>query len=234
MGLRIFHPVNSGLYFKGSTAVLVDGVFDGREKGFSQMPEAFRRAVFEGNGSHINGMLFTHSHGDHFCQEQLRKAEKLFPHMTIYGPDLAVKNVKPFLKASGLTEFYIDCCRVWAVDTIHDGVGYQDVPHCSYFLNMDDQTIFIAGDGSNLGKLKSRYGGLLPEHVDVVFVNLYQALALNVHQFIRDFTASKIYLYHLPFRQDDCYQFWMQAGQAVRSFPTDLPPLRILTHMNWH
>ena len=234
MGLRIFHPVNSGLYIKGSSSVLVDGIFGGRGNGFSQMPEAFRRAVFGGNGSHIDGMLFTHSHEDHFCQEQLKKAEQLFPHMTVYGPELTAKNVEPFLTAPGLTEFDIDSCRVWAADTIHDGDRYRDVPHCSYFLEMDGQTVFIAGDGSNLGELKKRYGRLLPNHVDVVFVNLYQAFAQNVHQFIRDFTASRIYLYHLPFRQDDCYQFWMQAGQAVRSFPSDLPPLKILTHMNWH
>ena len=179
-------------------------------------------------------MLFTHSDEDHFCQEQLKKAEQLFPHMTVYGPELTVKNVEPFLTAPGLTEFDIGGCRVWAADTIHDGDRYRDVPHCSYFLEMDGQTVFIAGDGSDLGELKKRYARLLPKHVDVVFVNLYQAFAQNVHQFIRDFTASRIYLYHLPFRQDDCYQFWMQAGQAVRSFPSDLPPLKILTHMNWH
>lgn len=101
-------------------------------------------------------------------------------------------------------------------------------------LNLDK-----AGIRSEKGKILTddhlmTNGRLLPKHVDVVFVNLYQAFAQNVHQFIRDFTASRIYLYHLPFRQDDCYQFWMQAGQAVRSFPSDLPPLKILTHMNWH
>ena len=234
MELRFFHPVNSGLYIKGSSSVLVDGLFGGMGKGFSQMPEAFSRAIFGGNGSHIHGMLFTHSHEDHFCQKQLKKAERLFPHMTVYGPELTVKNAEPFLMAPGLTEFDIDCCRVLAVNTTHDGDRYRDVPHCSYFLEMDGQAVFIAGDGSGLGELKNRYTRLLPEHVDVVFVNLYQAFARNVHQFIRDFTASRIYLYHLPFRQDDCYQFWMQAGQAVKRFPPDLPPLKILTHMKWH
>lgn len=234
MELKVFHPVNSGLYVRGSSSVLVDGVFGGEGKGFSPMPEAFSRAVFGGNGSHMDGMLFTHSHGDHFCPERLERAERLFPRMAVYGPEIGERNVNVVEKAPGLREFDVKSCQVWAVRTLHDGEQYREVPHCSYFLRMDGRTMFAAGDARDLGELRGRYGRQLPAHVDMAFVNLYQAFAPDTHRFMRDFTVSRIYLYHLPFQADDCYRFWMQAGQAVRNFPADLPPLRILTHMNWH
>lgn len=105
--------------------------------------------------------------------------------MMVYGPELTVKNVEPFLTAPGLTEFDIGGCRVWAADTIHDGDRYRDVPHCSYFLEMDGQTVFIAGDGSDLGELKKRYVimQVLPTHETVIH---------SVEEAIRYGNAGKI------------------------------------------
>lgn len=233
MGLKVFHSVNCGLYFYGSTGLLVDGIFEGNGRGVSPMPEEIWSLFLEAGCGCLEGVIFTHLHEDHFSRFYLEQVQKRVPGLRVYGPGLTDGNISVQKESPGIKKFRMGDAWIWAVDTCHDGKDYGEVAHCSYFIQMDRYTVFVSGDACGLDELCPSAGQELPDKVDMAFVNIYQALSQDTYRFLRQMKVEQVYLYHLPFQRDDSCNLWRIASQAMRKFPGDLPPLRILKHMNW-
>ena len=69
MRTYFYDMTNSGLYlYCQGTGLLIDGLYGrGPYQCFSPFPEQLHRQMIEGTGlfAHLNGLLFTHAHGDH-------------------------------------------------------------------------------------------------------------------------------------------------------------------------
>lgn len=236
MNTCIFHSVNSGLYFwDGMAGLLADGIHDGPEQGFSPMPAFLVGQLNRHRGlfAHTDGVLFTHQHPDHFQRSGLHRLMSAQEDLRIYGPGLpenraSVRPIRP-----GLCRVQMAGAYILAKDTLHDGRQYRNVAHQSYLICMGGETFFLAGDAvlsEEDGRIFSDfYGGA----VDAAFLNLYQLSSPEGQAFLRLLKPRRIFLEHLPFREDDRYHYRSLARQVAKLLPDDLPTAEILSHMSW-
>ncbi len=236
MDIRIFHSVNSGLYFwDGIAGLLVDGIHSGKEKGFSSMPEflagqlAKRKGLFE----HTDGVLFTHQHPDHFQRRGLKYLLDKPKCPCVYGPALPETHALIRFIRSDMCRVQMSGAYILAKDTVHDGQKFHDDPHQSFLIRMGGETFFIAGDAALTAKDAADFAGFYGGDVDAGFFNLYQLASPCGQDFLRILRPKRVFLIHLPFKEDDCFHYCSLARQVARNFPTDLPKVEILAHMSW-
>lgn len=236
MNTRIFHSVNSGLYFwDGMAGLLVDGIHTGQEKGFSPMPAflAGQLARHTGLFAHVDGVLFTHQHPDHFQRQGLHRLLDGPEPPCVYAPGLpenraSIRPIRP-----GMCRVQMAGAYILAKDTVHDGGKFRDTPHQSYLIRMGGETFFIAGDAALTAEDAAAFSGFYGGEVDGAFLNLYQLSSPRGQDFLRILRPKRLFLEHLPFKEDDRFHYRTLARQAARSLPAGLPRAEILSHMSW-
>ena len=234
MKTEIFHTVNAGLYLWGAnTGILVDGLHRGKAEGFSTTPPQILRQMEVGKGifshSHLQGMLFTHLHPDHFNGAELSVAAHNIPGAAVYLPGL----VKTCPAALEHITFPVGNATVTAVPTTHDGALFEADPHCSFLIQLGEECVFIAGDGQPDEELARVVMTLCKAPITAVFMNVYQLASLKGRAFLRGVQPERIFLYHLPFPEDDTYSISALSEQLLRRFPKDLPLVEWPEHMAW-
>lgn len=235
MKTKIFHSANAGLYFwDGDMGLMVDGLYRGRAVGFSDLPPAMEQAAESGTGcfAHLDGLLFTHLHPDHFDGDLTRMVwERDRLPICAPGLDSPAGMLRPI--CSGASRLRIGHAYILSRTSIHDGPRFRDVPHRSYLLHTQGEDFFLAGDAvlgpADADFFRYYHGGA----VTAVFIGLYQAVSASGQAFLRRLAPQRVFLCHLPLPKDDRNHFWKLAQQAARSFPKDLPPLTILEQMAW-
>ena len=238
MELCIFHSVNSGLYlWDGMAGLMIDGIHDGREFGASPMPAFLVKQLELHSGlfAHTDGVLFTHMHGDHFQRQGLHRlmsgGTPCQP--ALYGPGLPESQARIRPIRSGLLRIQVAGAYILAKDTRHDGRRFSNTSHQSYFIRMGGETVFIAGDAALTEEDAASFDGFYGGGVDAGFFNVYQLLSPGGQAFIRRLRPKRVFLEHLPFPEDDKYNYWQLARQVERHFPVDLPQAEILPLMSW-
>lgn len=236
MKTNIFHTVNAGLYlWSGETGLLIDGLHAGRAQGFSPLPEGVGRALRTHCGlfAHLNALLFTHLHGDHYDRALLLEALRVEVPPLVYGPELSETSVEARPIRPGLWFFHAGQAHVLCLETVHDGEVFRGDPHRSLLVRVNGESIFIAGDAllrpDQAGVLGEYYG----EPVAAAFVNLYQLAGEEGLAFLRALAPRRIFLYHEPFPQDDQFCYSVMARQVLRRLPADLPQPERLAQMSW-
>lgn len=235
MKTKIFHSANAGLYFwDGTLGLLVDGLYRGYSVGFSDLPPSMEHAARSGTGcfAHLDGLLFTHLHPDHFDRELAQLVWRRGD-LPVCAPELDHPSglLRPICE--GTSRLRVKYSYLLARTSIHDGLLFREVPHRSYLLHIREENFFVAGDAilepTEAPFFRDYYGG----GVTAAFVNLYQAVSASGREFLRQLAPQRIFLYHLPLPKDDRNQFWRLAERIVRTFPKDLPPLVPLEQMDW-
>ena len=236
MSLHIFHSVNAGLYlWDGKNGLLIDGIHDGREDGFSPVPAALVKDLLTHTGlfAHLTGAVFTHWHLDHFHPQGLSALQQLPEPPIIYGPGWSTPNtpVRPIRR--GLNRARIGNIYILAQDTLHDGKPFYHHPHQSLLVRMGGKSLFVAGDALLKGVPASDLCVFHEQPVWAGFFNLYQVASPDGQAFIRALAPDRIFLYHLPFPEDDRYNYGDMARQVIKRLPADFPPIEQLSHMAW-
>lgn len=236
MNTYIFHSVNSGLYLtNGTNGLLADGIHGGPEQGFSSMPAFFEKQLAGHTGlfAHVDGVLFTHLHRDHFQKAGLSKLLQTTQPPRVYGPNLQETSATVQMLRDGICWINFPGIQVFGMDTIHDGTQYQADPHQSFLVCMGDESFFIAGDAALTSQDASMLSGFHTGEVTAGFFNLYQLASPQGQEFIRFLKPERIFLIHLPFKEDDYYHYRSLARQIAKNLPKDLPNAEILPHMSW-
>lgn len=236
MNTRIFHSVNSGLYFRnGQIGLWVDGIHNGRRLGFSDMPEALAGQLAEHTGlfAHVGGVLFTHRHADHFCKEGLDRLLSLPNPPDVYAPGLPESSITPRLIGAGVHRMAMAGVDILAKDTIHEGVMFRETIHQSYLIRMGDETFFLAGDAALTPEEAETILSCNRGSVNAAFVNFYQLVSQKGQEFLRIMKPQRIFLEHLPFEEDDRFHYHVQVKQLLRKLPADISHVEVLTHMAW-
>lgn len=236
MKLSIFHSVNAGLYiWDGTRGLLVDGIHDGREEGMSRIPEEFVRQIGQNTGifGHLDGAVFTHLHHDHYDERGVGALLDQRPELPVYGPGLQTHGalIRPI--RWGLRSVRIGGIYILAQDTLHDGEAFRNDPHQSFLIRMGGENIFVAGDAKLRPEEAGDFAGFYDAPVESAFCNLYQIASPEGQEFLRQLEPARVFLYHLPFQEDDRYHYHKLARQIVRNYPKDLPPVEQLRHMAW-
>lgn len=236
MKTSIFYIVNAGLYFYfDGTGILIDGVHDGWKKGFSPMPARAEQDLRHHTGifSDLRGALFTHLHDDHFSRKRLDYMMQFSGHLSVYGPELSCSNVRFSNSDAASCSFAIDKVQILAASNTHDGDPYRNEPHRSLFLTYAEDSFFIAGDAIlDPGELPRIYDHIHTP-VTAAFVNMFQAASPAGREYLRLLKPERVFLYHMPFPEDDEANYWRWARQLVRKWPSDLPKLEIPEPMAW-
>ncbi|MCI8537213.1 MAG: MBL fold metallo-hydrolase [Oscillospiraceae bacterium] len=236
MDTCIFHSVNSGLFFwQAGTGLLVDGIHDGREQGFSPMPDFLQRQLDARTGlfAHTSGVLFTHLHRDHFQREGLLHLMRSPVSPAVYGPELPEHRARIQPVSANTRRIWMGAGEILAQTTLHDGTVFRNDPHQSFLITLGRERFLTAGDGALTGRDAAEFLRAEGGPVDGAFVNLYQLASEDGQEFLRTLAPTRIFLIHLPFREDDAYHNRSLARQVARSLPPDLPPAEILPHMAW-
>lgn len=230
--MELFYTVNSGIYLRGGgTALLIDGIHRGEKVAFSPMPSALKDWLRDGAEpfTQLDGLLFTHSHPDHFDPDVF--LELTAPGLPAYGPELNRANSRTILP--GVTQVFIGNGAILALDTVHAGADFAQVPHCSYLIHTGDGWTFVAGDADLEPDLAHRLRSLCGFAPRTVLVNPCQLLEPCGHEFLRALRPEKVLLYHLPRYEEDRLGCYTLANNALKRYPTDLPPIFRLETMSW-
>ncbi|MFV0497624.1 MAG: MBL fold metallo-hydrolase [Candidatus Fimivivens sp.] len=236
MQTAIFHTVNSGLYFwDGKTGILVDGLHGGANIGFSDMPPEICKQLDEKSGffSHLDGILFTHFHPDHFDRKKLLSAIQSPTPPLVYGPSLPETTVASHRIFSDTWLFRVGDVHVLSTKTCHDGERFKNALHHSLLLRFGQESFFIAGDALLQESRADLLINFFNAPITAAFINVYQAFSKECFDFMRKLQPQRIFLYHLPFERDDTFDYFSLAQRALKRFPTDLPKLELLEQMQW-
>ena len=235
MKTRIFHTVNAGLYFESkNTRLLVDGLHSDAEEGFSALPPLLAEQLAAGTGLFfdLDGLVFTHLHGDHFDGDLVRAALAL-PHApALLGP---VPEGEGFsLPLRGLRREILGDFTLTFIPSTHDGERYVHIPHHSLLLEAGAERFFLAGDACLDPALLEQVLALSGEGpLTAAFVNPLQLLSDTGRDFLAGLGAERIHVIHIPFPEDDVFQFASSTRWAVKSASARLQGLDIPEHMQW-
>lgn len=236
MQTNIFHTVNAGLYlWNGTHGLLIDGVHDGYEEGFSLMPEFLYKNLQHHTGlfGHIDSVLFTHFHPDHFQPAGYRWLTEIPDPPAVYGPGLLRRCSQ--IRCIAPSVFYIEMpgYQIYAKDTLHECEKFRDVRHQSFLIQSESEKIFVAGDAVLTLEDALEFQKACPGKITAAFFNLYQLASEEGYQFIKQMQPERVFLYHLPFKEDDRFNYRKLARQIVKNTPPQVQKAEILTHMSW-
>jgi L-ascorbate metabolism protein UlaG (beta-lactamase superfamily) len=219
MKLRIYHTVNEGLYiWNGKSGLLIDALHGGREAGFSATPDRYIQMMRKRQGffGQSNDLLFTHTHGDHYDPQLVREFLEINPDSSIYAPGLDSSNMQPVVLEEGIGRLQIREYTIYVVTTEHDGKQYAGYPHVSYLICWEGQSLWISGDALLVPELAERIRQVSGQtRVDAAFVMIYQAGSKEGRTFLEQLSPERIYLYHLPYAEEDPYHYHRTAGLVV-------------------
>lgn len=219
MKLQIYHTVNAGLYlWNGRSGLLIDALHGGKGVGFSDTSGRYvrmmqRKEAFFGQ---TNDLLFTHMHEDHYDEGLVKEFLELNPDSLVYGPGLDKSNIRPIPLEQGIGRLSIRDYTIYTYKTRHDGKAFAGCPHDSYLIEAGGELLWIGGDAalevSLAEKVKKSCKG---RRLTLAFAMVYQIESRQGIEFLREVSSEKIYLYHLPYREDDCFHYYHMAEQAL-------------------
>lgn len=188
-----------------------------------------KSGIFRNN----NEILFTHLHPDHFDRTGLEHLKKGSSHPLIYGPGLPDSNIREEVLNTNIHQLVLPSGNVLTKNTMHDGEKWKKDLHQSFLVQRYNETWFVAGDADLTEKDAKEFLPFIKENLQGGFFNLYQLCSEQCRAFIRALPFERIFLYHLPFKQDDQYNYAKLARQIARNTPEGLPEIEILSHMTW-
>lgn len=237
---KIFHSVNSGLYFgTEDTGIFLDGLHGhGPYQCFSPMPELLRKQMVRGEGffAHLSGALFSHGHGDHCDPDKLyfiKNETTPTPCFLIGDPC----NTLPTTQINaGIWKLEAGPFTIFAIETGHNGIDHKrqalfDLPTCVFLIQHEGERFLAAGDG----QLTSAIERIAPfGPIDLAFCNSYHLATPENLAFFQLAQPKRIALYHLPFPEDDVYLAHGLAAGLLRNPPVGVETPFLLPHMSWY
>ncbi|MBR3641736.1 MAG: hypothetical protein IKN53_06900 [Oscillibacter sp.] len=228
---EIAYTVNAGLYFRLDDAgLLVDALHRGLDVGFSDTAPLLLRDLraHEGIFRREIDLVFTHSHPDHFDPVLTDEFSRLYPASRVAVAGEFAVGLREEPLAADVQRLRFGAFEVLAVTTEHQGVDYQIVPHRALILSAAGRRYLICADALLTPALAARFRSLAPSGFDAVFANVYHVGEKTERAALAAIPARQIFLYHLPFPQDDPCDFHHVAASVTASLPADFPPVRVL------
>ena len=159
-------------------------------------------------------LAFTHLHGDHYDLNLVRRFLQQNPHSTVYLPQPGDE------KTAQRVQFGRFVLTAFA--TVHDGAAFAQVPHRSLCLQAENCQLVICGDALVHRLLAEQIQALCGDKTDAVFVNVYQIASKEGQEFLDVLNPEHIFLYHLPFPEEDPCGYRSMAKHVAARLPENL------------
>lgn len=231
----VFGTVNAGLYFwNGKTGLFIDAIHKGKEIGFSDTPEEIIDQMINHKGifGRKNDYLFTHTHEDHFDKELLNICRQEYPDCFISGPDEGMSNLTPVIVQDGVYELRIRDYHIWVFRTQHDGKQFCDCVCYAYLVEADNNNCLVCSDAILNMELLWRIRNRCVGKVDKIFLNLYQLSSKVGRNFLHVLDPGELWLYHLPYKQDDLYHYWKLAAECTNRYAGEIQNVKVAHPMS--
>lgn len=232
--MYVYHTVNAGLYFQSELCGLLVDALHGGSHGFSRTPENILEKI-EGSTERFATevhLAFTHLHDDHFNKNLVQHFMKTHPTAKMWVPETWMPD--NCLNASlGKARFLtLGRFHLTAFSTIHDGKDFANVPHQSLMVQSAGQQFLICGDAILDIPLARHIQRECPGDIFAVFVNVYQLASEKGLAFLREIRPHSIFLYHLPFAENDTYSYRKIAASVISHLPEELRHTQLLKPMH--
>ena len=228
MQIQIYYTINSGLflYYRGC-GLLVDGLHEGEKVGMSPFPQTLQNQLENRLGlfSRLNALLFTHLHADHYSAPLAGQLRARLPDALLIAPDDVACPRES-------AQFTVGPFRIRSFPTVHDGKEYVNTPHDAFLIEAGGERILLPGDAS-FGEGTDYFTRFCPEGADILFVNPYQMLSAKMRTLLRQWQPDRVFLNHLPYPQDDTYQYRALAQRLLGKWPHDLPVPEEMRPFSW-
>ncbi len=210
---------NTGLLVQyGDTKVLFDSLYGKSGHRFSPLPQFLEQEIMAGEGdfSHIDYLVFSHNHADHFSAKYLKAYLQQNTVKGIFLPEdlLLEMDLMAFLKAEKIPTMFFSknpslnrtivlgkSFRMRAIPMCHQGEIYQDVPHFCFLLSCGTEHFLLTAD---VDFTKEDFSAFSKTDLDGVFVNPLFFHSKEGQQVIREtINPKEVFVYHIPFASDD-------------------------------
>ena len=233
MKLQIYHTVNAGLYlWNGRSGLLIDALHGGKRVGFSDTPQKYigmmrRKEQFFRQD---NDLLFTHTHEDHYDGELVQEFLVRNPDSLIYAPGLDRSKVQSVLLEKNIRRIRMRDYIIYAFSTEHDGKKFAGEPHNSYLVCSGEQSLWVGGDAVLYPEFFDQVKGVFPDgRICAAFVMVYQLGGRHGREFLRRLSPERLYLYHLPYPEDDVFLYCRMAEDMMARCGQEGLPVRKLS-----
>ena len=215
---RIFHTVNSALYFQLDESVLfIDALHAGRDFHMSDTPHAVLEETEKPHGafSFDTALLFTHLHADHYDKELTGRFLARHPGTRLLSPEER-RNWEGRTPEEGVFRFEHGPFTVHAFATTHQGGQIMQIPHFCYLIEAGAVSYLVCGDArlseETVEKIKRYTRGL-----EAVFLNVYHLNTEKEQRLIRLLAPKRCIIIHLPLPGEDTKGYRAMAREAVES-----------------
>lgn len=238
--LRVTLLANAGLLLEyEGTTLLLDGIFHSRDVPFSSLPEDVWQKLLgrEAPFGHVDYLLFTHHHPDHFSAGMTFEYLEHNPIKGVFLPDAEELEESGLMR--GLRAHGTPCAllsdqtnhaiyrvapniTVRAFRTLHLDKAFESVRHYCYLITFGEKRVLFTADVNYPEETLAQTHGA-PLHA--AFVNPLFFSALSHHRFFKGkLNAEHLCVYHVPFPEDDAYGMGTMLSREV----TDRSDLTVL------
>ncbi|BCS87971.1 hypothetical protein PSDVSF_12130 [Pseudodesulfovibrio sediminis] len=231
--------------------LLVDGIHNEGGHPFSRVSEADMERMRQGivPFTHLDYLLFTHEHPDHFTPQYVlghilnRPVKGLFlPSETDGSPNLALlldrvrELAIPYwtlgLEPGTKQRFELaDDVIVTAIGARHMGPQYATIRNDCFLLTVKGMNLLFTGDADHVAEYYA--AALTDVTVDVAFVNPIFYNNKQGQQIINEiFRPRDVVIYHMPFAEDDTMHFSSLVRRDVKRYARPGMQTHVLSEAN--
>lgn len=201
---------NAGFMFSiGDKKILIDAVFRNHADWCHSPTEEMQQQMEQGLPpfDHIDLILATHAHGDHFHPQAVKSCLESNPGAVFVSTPEAVKQVRELCRDSSeiparIKTYQIENGR--SIEDISGGIRIRimSLPHSGEFkavqnfmflITVDEQTVFHEGDASASAEAFAPFN-LAEESIDAAVLHVWYVMHPDGNRLIREFLRPKYIL----------------------------------------
>lgn len=197
--IELIYTANAGLLIKSDhKSLLIDGLARAENLLYSDTPWDLASKMISGEPPfhHVDAMLYTHAHPDHFSAELTADFLTEHPETQLVCGHAVLERLQTYSDAK--TEAFLSRCHAFTEDrprpitksdieilpikTLHMGPEFKHVEHYSFLIEMDGVNILIIGDAE-----------LTPKNfIDVDYENHPIDLVIAPFPYLSTFRGQKV------------------------------------------
>ncbi len=213
--------------------ILVDAMHNRYTQRFSSVPDDLLYEIAHGEGEfeHVDLLVYTHDHPDHYSREWTQEFLANHPDTQLISPIADFEgqdNVSVLRNESEELSFH--GIRIQARQLVHDGLEYAEVENYGFIFTIDGENFSVLGDSTfDVEEIRQ-----LVCDVDTIgnaFFNFPFVTLSKGRKIIKEVVCPRrMILYHLPFAEKDRHGY---AQATIHTLEREkLPAAAVLYQKN--